>query len=310
MRLSGRSEKFGSASLSHEFSTFEIGEPTKPKERLLRHLGKNSIVLDADKYFMLPEDGLRATFIEREDFAQDREDSRHVVRFGQMILNGHGIHEAPDFVAVKPFEDRRELYNEWAANAYLNGIFEDQRAFMPLGILKDGHGTMNLLTLYENGVKTADTVFWADGEAQPEALRPKVVETTANASMYGLGLMHGARIIHGDAQAKNLAWDTRQPRFVDLESAIHVPVDAVGEAVYADKILRDVSTFIYSTMQVDENQDKIADVLSKPTVADKMIKSYKRGIDEARRQQPELTIPDYAAMHEDQTRDILQRTMR
>lgn len=310
IRLNGRSEKFGSTSLSHEFSTFEIGEPVKSRERLVRHLGKNSIALDAEKYFMLPEKGLQATFIEREDFRYEREESRHQVLFGQLILNGPGIHELPDFIAVKPFDDRRELYNEWAANSYLNSVFDEQRAFLPLGVMKDKHGDMSMLTLYENGVKTADTVFWADKEAQPEALRAAVIENTAVACMYSLGLLHGARLIHGDAQAKNLAWDSRQPRFVDLESSALIPADAVDDSIYINKVMKDVQIFIQSTMQVDDNREQISEVLASPSVVNKVMKSYKRGINEARRQQPEIAVPDYAAINEDQTRDLIDRTVR
>lgn len=309
LRLNGRSEKLGSTSLSHEFSSFEIGEPAKPQERLIRKMGRGTVMLDAEKYFMLPDHGLNATFIEQPDFAYGREDSRHVVRFGQMLLNGPGIHESPDFVAIKPFDDKKELYNEWAANHYINSVFDDQRAFMPLGIVRDKHGDMNMITLYEHGVKTADAVFWADKESQPEALRAKVIENTAITCMYSLGLMHGARLIHGDAQAKNLGWDNRQARFVDLESAALIPRDAVQEAIYVDRVMKDVQIFIQSTMQVEENQDQIADVLRNPAVVNELMKSYKKGINEARHQQPVSRIPDYAALNEDRTRDLIDRTV-
>jgi tRNA A-37 threonylcarbamoyl transferase component Bud32 len=309
IRLNGRSEKFGSTSLSHEFSSLEIEQPASPTERL-RKIGRGAVVLDADRYFMLPDHGVTASFIEQEDFSYGRQDSRHQVRFGQMILNGQGVHESPDFVAVKPFDDKKELYTEWAANNYLNSVFDDQRAFMSLGVMRDKHGGMNMISLYEHGVKTADTVFWADKESEPEALRAKVIENTAITCMYSLGLMHGVRLVHGDAQAKNLAWDNRQPRFVDLEGAALIPKDEVQEAIHIDKIMKDVQVFIESTMQVEENQDQIAEVLRNPSVVNRLMKSYKKGIDEAHRQQPTSSTPNYAAINEERTRDFIARTVK
>jgi hypothetical protein len=310
VRLNGPSEKFGDTSLSNTFSTFEIGEPTSPKKQIIRKMGRGSLVLDAGKYFMLPEHGLHATFIEREDFGVGREDSRHVVRFGQLILNGPGVHESPDFVAVKPFDDKRELYNEWAANTYVNSVFDDQRAFMPLGVVRDKHGDTSMLSLYEHGVKTADTIFWADKESQPEALREKVIERAAMVSMYSLGLLHGARLIHGDAQAKNLGWDNRHARFVDLESSLLVPKDAVDQPEFTNKFLKDVTMFIQSTMQVEENEDQIASALRKPEVVSDMLESYSAGVVKARLRQDASPIPNYAILHEEAIRHTIDKTFK
>jgi hypothetical protein len=310
MRLSGRSEKLGDTTLSDNFSTFEIGEPAQPKERIIRKMGKGSLALDAGKYFMLPAKGLHASFIEREDFAADREDSRHQVRFGQMLLNGPGVYESPDFVAVKPFDDRRELYNEWAANTYVNSVFDEQRAFLPLGIAKDKHGDTSLISLYEHGVKTGDTVFWADKDMHPEALREDVIKRAAQTSMYGLGLMHGIHLIHGDAQAKNLGWDNRHTRLIDLEGSILIPSEGTDQPEFTDKILKDVTTFIYSTMQVEENEDQIAHALRKPSVIQAMMDSYSAGIKKAKRQQEGVHVPDYAALHEEQIRHSINKTFK
>lgn len=310
MRLHGPSEKFGDATLSNHFETFEIGEPAKPKERVIRNMAKRSLMLDASKYFMLPKSGIHAAFIEREDFGAEREDSRHQVRFGQMLLNGKGVHEQPDFIAVKPFDDRRELYNEWAANSYINDVFDEQRAFLPLGIYKNQDGDMNMLTLYEHGVKTADTVFWADREMHPEALREDVIRQAAKTAMHGLGLMHGVRMIHGDAQAKNLGWDNRQTRLVDLEGSSLIPEEAVDQPEYVSKVFQDVKTFIQSTTQVEENEDQIAHALRKPATVNAMIKQYSDGIKMAQQQESATRVPNYASLHNEQIRDVIDRTFK
>lgn len=311
IRMNGTSERFGKTEQSPEFRLWEIRGETdvdnKTKKHLVRSLGRHSVALDAGKYCRLPKKGLTSTFIEQPDFGYGREDSRHGVRFGQLILNGPGVHEIPDLVAIKPFEERGGLYNEWASNAYVNGLFDEQRAYLPLGILKDEHGVPAMISLYEHGIKTADNVFWADRELSPEALRADVIKRTATTCMYGLGLMHGARLVHGDAQAKNLGSDARHVRFIDLEDSLLIPADGVDSAVYTDKIIKDIATFIGSTGQVDENREQITEALYKPTVIDTLIKSYRQGIDKARSRQPGIHVPDYATTHEDAIRALIDR---
>jgi hypothetical protein len=73
--------------------------------------------------------------------------------------------------------------------------------------------------------------------------------------------------------------------------------------------MKDVQIFIQSTMQVEENQDQIADVLRNPAIVNELMKSYKKGINEARHQQPVSRIPDYASLNEDRTRDLIDRTV-
>lgn len=314
IRLNGTSEKLGGTRLSSEFPRWEIRGETdsdrRIKKHLLRSLGRHSVALDAGKYFRLPRKGLTSTFIEQPDFGLGREDSGHAVKFGQLVLNGPGIHEVPDLVAIKPFEDRGELYNEWGSSAYVNGLFDEQRAYLPLGVLKDSHGAPSMISLYEHGVKTADNVFWVDRELSPEALRPDVVERTATTCMYGLGLMHGARLIHGDAQAKNHGSDSRHVRFIDLENSLLIPVDGVDSEEFTDKIIKDVEVFIGSTGQVEDNRDQIAEPLRMPKVIDTMIMSYRQGIDKARSRQAGTHIPDYATIHEDAIRELIDRQYR
>lgn len=293
------------------FSSWEFGKEPKEGDKVLSMLGKRALfLLNSDEYLNLPPNAMfHGSFIEREDFGYGREESKHLARFGQMILNGGGVHEAPDFVALKTYDNPQDLHNEWAASMYANGLFDEQRAFLPLGVFKDKNtGDIGMVSLYEHGVKTADSIFWADKELEPEALRPETIEHMAIMCMRGLGLMHGSRIIHHDAQVKNLGTDNRHVRFIDLEDAELIPEDATDANEYAKKIMRDISTFIGSTMQSEENSDRIASVLSRPEVMDAMMQAYRDGLEKARQQQEGIHIPDYAAKHEDQIRSTMERT--
>lgn len=307
LRLRGSSERLGKAEVSERISGWSLDiSPQLADSALLRDMGNRTLLLASNAYTFKNKDGLHGSLIEREDFGQDREDSQHQVRFGQMILNGQGIHEIPDLVAIKPYEKNKHLYHEWAANAYANGLADEQRAYMPLGVYKDDQGTPNLVTLYEHGVTTYDRVFWADKNENPGALHKEVVREAAETCMYGLGLMHGSRLIHGDARAKNLGRDSRHVRFIDLEDATLVPEEAVEDQEYLDKMLKDITMFIDSTMQVEENAESISETLHTPREITRLIKSYRNGLAKARLSQEGKHIPDYAKLHEEAIRDIIK----
>ena len=120
LRLPGPSEKLGSVSTSDEFLTWEIpdNESEQRMRYLLNEMGRLTLVLDAVKYGNMHIDSsAQASFIEQEDFAAGRDESAHQVRFGQLIISGKDIYEQPDFVAIKPYENRADLYREWAAQS-------------------------------------------------------------------------------------------------------------------------------------------------------------------------------------------------
>lgn len=309
-RLRGPSERLGTANVSDQISAWSLeAAPTEADIKLLRDLGHLSVLLSSTAYGTLPRNAynLRATFIDVNDFGIGREDSRHQVRFGQMLLNGRGIHENHDFVAVKPYDNEENLHREWAANAYANAVFDEQRGFMPLAVTRDEDGNPAAITLYEHGVKTFDNVFWADREEHPEALGRDNVINAATTCMYGLGLMHGSRLIHGDPQVKNLGKDNRHVRFIDLEDASLIPEDAIDDPEVIDKILRDVSVFIDSTLRVEENRERISEILHRPKIVSAMLRSYRSGLDKARLAQGDKRVPDYAKIHEEAIRDVIQK---
>ena len=307
IRLRGPSERLGTATVSERLSDWSIDKkPTRQDARLLQKMGESTLLLASNAYVALPNDAnLRASFIDKEEFGLGREDSQHQVRFGQLILNGQGVHEAPDFVAVKPFEQSEHLYNEWAASAYANGLSDKQLAYQPLAIYNDTTGTPNLVSLYEHGVTTYDSVFWTNPEEHPEVLEASIVRRAAETCMRGLGLMHGARLVHGDARVKNLGHDRNGPRFVDLEEAFLIPADGVNEREFTDKVLKDMSMFIDSLRQVDENVDQINDTLHNPEVVNAMLAAYQEGLDESREGQ-EVDVPNYGHVHGEAVRSMIE----
>lgn len=311
IRLSGPSENLGNVIVSDEFDTLVLGEKTLPENQGPNKLPKQSVLLDRSEYPLLPEQGVRATFIEREDLGLGREESRHIARFGQLLLNGSGVHEQPDLVALKAFDELSGLKNEWAATAYINAQFEEQKAFIPLGIVAGRKGQATLMTLYEHGVVTADSVFWANKELNPEALRNEVILRTSGLCMYGLGLMHGSRLIHNDAEAKNLGFD-RTIRFIDLEDAEVVEPEQTDDEITLKKLLNDIAVFIDSTGQVDENREQVFAILSKPKSIELMFKKYSEGINLARIRQQEngFYVPNYAELGKDAIISNLEETYK
>ncbi len=306
IRLNGPSERLGTASTSDRLNNWSLDvAPQILDANLMKEMGRNTLILASNAYTLGPKDGLHVSFIERDDFARHREDSQHQVRFGQMLINGKGVHEQPDFVAIKPFEKNKGLYHEWAANAYANGLADEQRAYMPLAVYKDNNDVANMVTLYEHGVTTYDRVFWADRHETPEALHQDVVERAAEACMYGLGLMHGARLVHGDARVKNLGRDSRHVRFIDLEDSSLIPEETVDEQESLDVILKDITMFIDSTLQVDENAEQISEILHRPDMVDKLVGSYQAGIAKSKQSQEGIYVPDYGKLHEEVIREII-----
>ena len=178
VRLNGISEKLGPVTTSDEFLTWEIPDEDSSKRmrNLLRTMSIGSVALDRDKYAGIGfGEGATASFVEQVDFSYGREDSAHQVRFGQLLLNGNGVHEKPEFIALKPFDDRQSLYREWAAHDYLNSLFDRQIGYINLGVHNDTEGRESIISMYDHGVTSLDSSFWADDDAPAAALRPGIL---------------------------------------------------------------------------------------------------------------------------------------
>ena len=175
VRLPGKSEKLGSVSTSQEFLTWEVPDIDSEKRmrRVLKRMGRQALVLDDTKYGGMDfGDQAHASFIEQDDFSSGRDESAHQVRFGQLILNGANFREQPEFVAQKPYNNRAELYKEWAAHEYINSLFNRQMGFVNLGVHNDKKGVESIISQYDHDVISFDSSFWADENTPSSALRP------------------------------------------------------------------------------------------------------------------------------------------
>jgi hypothetical protein len=234
--------------------------------RILKRLGKSSLILDKTYYGKNVRGG-SGRFVDQPKFEEGRGDNRHNVRFGELFISPSDALRHSDFIAAKPTLDKNglsDIVNEFTATNYLNLIGDIQNSYLPLGFWKNAEGIVSLVTLYEHGTKTYDSVFWADKDISPEALRPEVIQRALLDCVWGLGYLHAAGLIHGDAQVKNHAHDGRNVRFVDLESVTrleqtdHGIIDTIENDVLR---IRDLDQLISSTMMVEENRRAVGDIL-------------------------------------------------
>lgn len=309
-RLTGRSEKFGPVTTSDEFLTWEIPdkESSSRMRSLLDSMGRASLVLDKTKYGGVTFDNkTHASFIEKQDFSQGRDESAHQVRFGQLLLNGRDLHEVPELVAVKPFEDRAALYREWAAHEYLNSLTDRQIGYINLGVHNDHKGVESIVSQYDHGVVTFDSSFWA-GEDDPEsATRPAVLQRHAMLGARALGFLHGVGMTHGDAQVKNLAADRLGFRAVDLESAEILDEEKLNDKIALTQTGRDISAFISSMGMADWNMGRISDAFHSVKIRDKVAHAYLNGAEEGHATIGGTSVPDFGALNQDRIHNELDK---
>ncbi len=143
-----------------------------------------------------------------------RQNSRHEVQFGQLHIAGDSTHPIAELVATK-YLNRVAAPRELHASLEVNRRFGDNMSFQPIGFVRQPNtDKIGYLTRYEHGVLTLDNILWnmeSGTQLREEAL-----------GFAGLWLasLHNHKIIHGDAQAKNIAYDSSQKlRYIDLEGA-------------------------------------------------------------------------------------------
>lgn len=148
-----------------------------------------------------------------------REDSKHIVRFGQLVVQAPDRRERVELVAIKPQSNPARAVNEFRATQHVNDMSNPEgrpRGFDHLGFYRDvAGGLTGTVTRYEHQVLTLDTLLWDERYAPSER---QICAALGHCAVI-LGDLHSAGIIHGDAQAKNMAADNKGPRVVDLEFA-------------------------------------------------------------------------------------------
>lgn len=313
IRISGTSEKFGPVSTSEEFINWEVPdiESETRMRRLLKEMGRSTLVLDAAKYGGLGlGERAHASFIDNEDFAAGREDSAHQVRFGQLVINGSDFREQPEFVAVKSYDNRADLYREWAAHEYLNSLFDRQLGYINLGVHNNEDGMESIVSEYDHGVTSFDSSFWAGENAPASALRPTVLRRHAVLGAASLGLMHGVRMTHGDAQVKNVASDRFGPRAIDLESAEILSEETIDSPEALLQTRRDLTSFIESMGRVEENRERVIEALSGQGIVDEVVASYQKGVRRGHRALKGQYVPNFDQQNEEVIREELDRLIR
>lgn len=272
--------KFDSVALEN-LSTIDINCSAEQKRaEINRLLGATSgLMLDSEQYERVKSPA-HAHFSLDSRFEEGRDQSRHQVQFGKLVVHTMGRSGLGDLVAVKP-NDAEGLFTELGAINYLNSFGDTQNSYLPLGVMKKANGAAALVTLFEHGITSADITFWANKDINPEQLRPDRIKTAFHDCSWSLGYMHSVGLVHGDAEVKNLAHDDRNARFIDLEDARILPRTGKQLLENSDSQkmkYQDLDTFIASSVQVEENRPEILKILSSDRAGSELGLYYRKGM--------------------------------
>ena len=154
-----------------------------------------------------------ASLREVADLLTGRYESINEVKFGQLLLYGSGNLPHQELVAVKQLPVERSVRG-WQAGSYI--LSQGSRSFEPIGVVKTENEAATL-TRFESGVISLDNVLW-----HPETSSPDQIDKALSLAGQSLGELHGRLgMTHGDAQSKNIAYDsvTGEPIHIDLDGA-------------------------------------------------------------------------------------------
>lgn len=144
-----------------------------------------------------------------------RRNHSNKVEFGQLHIDSSEHPSVAELVAIK-YLHRLRAPSEMHASRVVNNRFGEQLAFAPLGFVKSDDASMGYLTRYEHSVTTLDNVLW---HLEPHEKR---LNAMSRAGLW-MSALHNHGIIHGDAQAKNIAFGSNnKPRYIDLETATDI----------------------------------------------------------------------------------------
>lgn len=142
-----------------------------------------------------------------------RKHNRSGVKFGQLHISDDTANPVAELVAAK-YIHRLTAPRELNAALSINHRFGEDVAFTPIGFIKGEDGKVGYLSRYEHSVITLDNTLWN------KTATPAQREEAMGFAGLWLASLHNHGVIHGDAQAKNIARDSsNKPRYVDLEGA-------------------------------------------------------------------------------------------
>lgn len=156
------------------------------------------------------------SLIDIPQLAEGRKNSRAKVKFGQLHFANQSAGTMAELVAAK-FVHRLTAPRELHAALAINQRFGAEVAFSPIGFIKSPSGKVGYLSRYEHSVQTLDNILWNDTATASQR------EDAMGFAGLWLASIHNHGILHGDPQAKNIAYDsTKLPRYPDLEGASEI----------------------------------------------------------------------------------------
>ena len=179
--------------------------------------GEMLFIPDQLQSITFTDTSFEATFEPDESLRFTREQSvAHAVQFGRLALHGDDHIPIQEYVAYKS-ESVEQAVREAAVSRFINTENVLGRTYEPLGFLKQSDGNVALITRFAGQTETFDNVLW---KYSTEVTDEQVEDALSKAAV-SLAYLHAGGITHGDAQPKNIAWDTQsdKPWYVDLETA-------------------------------------------------------------------------------------------
>lgn len=164
---------------------------------------------------------LKANAYEIPEMSKGRQESKWVVKFGQLVLRSKSQGERAELVAMKPMPPQAAAREYHASEAVADALYDVhgyRTTFANLGFFRDKLSKkISLVTRYEHSVQSADVVMWNRSQVPSSEQVVDVFRKAANS----LADLHGQALVgHGDAQPKNIASDNRGVRIIDLEGAL------------------------------------------------------------------------------------------
>lgn len=276
----------------------EFGAKQTAMADMIDEMEPGELLLVADEFSGFRDSkNIHGVFIKDDEFKKTRPHGMHKPEFGRLILSSNKDYEMPTQVAVKPEGGGASPYespalalaHEWAANEHMNELTDYESAFLPLGVWKSETGQAQLVTLFDESVKTFDRIFWAPNEEAGQINKTQMVTALAIGTI-SLGYMHGAGLVHGEPHPGNLGRDSKNPWNVDLESLHKLPRNA--GAVINDKETRGlirndyeqlVGNLLLRRRPGEELFDKITDVLADPEAVEFIVSQYQPAVQEGER---------------------------
>lgn len=189
-------------------------------------LGQTALVGDPDS-----EIQGYTKYTKRDDYREGRRRSQHGVYFADITLSNPSgdTTYSKQPVAVKPFEDPSAAVQDFVVSNEINKAAGGTTTFIPVGFLRQPDGRIALITKFEEGVKTFDTVL-----QRPERPTEAEIRWALRHAAETLFFLHANDWIHGDAQIQNTAYDS------NLNSRIVDVTDVRKMTLFDDEDIRDL----------------------------------------------------------------------